>query len=307
MTGAYVDQAGKTGGLASMYMRGAENSHLLIMLDGVKLNDPTTTRGSAYDLSSLDISLIERIEVLRGPASAVDGGEALAGVVHIITRRPAQPGVSGSAWGAAGRDHHRKLGGSVGFGMPTMQAQVGTGRSEEGRSGSDATLCLNTASGSLRFSPGATVQGELFAHRVERKSTAFPDDSGGPRLAVLRELTVRDSTDDSYGLKLSGGDARSVQSQGSVGALDRRERDDNAAVDPGARFPVPAFVSTTDFRRRNAVISATHDGGSGFSVVVGLERQTERGSLSSIGDFSFIGSPQALTFELDRSTNSALR
>lgn len=52
VTGAYVDQAGATGSFASMYMRGAENSHLLILLDGVKLNDPTTTRGSAYDLSA---------------------------------------------------------------------------------------------------------------------------------------------------------------------------------------------------------------------------------------------------------------
>ncbi len=305
VTGAYVDQAGKSGGFASMYMRGAENSHLLIMLDGVKLNDPTTTRGSAYDLSSIDIAMIDRIEVLRGPASALYGGEALSGVVHIITRRTPRPGVSGSVYGALGGGHHRKLGGSVAFGQPALQAQVSVGRSDEGSAGGDATLRLNTLSGWVRFAPAATLQGELFAHRAERKSTAFPDDSGGPRLAVNRELTVRDSTDRTYGGKLSAGDVRSVQLQAGVSVFDRQERSDNAAVDPGVRFPVPAFVSDTDFRRNNAYVSATHDTGAGTSFVVGLERQTESGRLTSVGDFFFIGSPQTLTFELDRSTNSA--
>ena len=42
--GLFVDRAG-TGGFSSLYMRGAESSHVLIMIDGVKVNDPTTTRG----------------------------------------------------------------------------------------------------------------------------------------------------------------------------------------------------------------------------------------------------------------------
>ncbi len=110
VTGIYVDQAGSAGGFVSMYLRGAENSHLLILLDGVRLNDPTTTRGSTYDLSAIDVNQIERIEVLRGPASAVYGGEALAGVVHFITRRAAVNGIAGSGYAAAGGDDERSYG-----------------------------------------------------------------------------------------------------------------------------------------------------------------------------------------------------
>ena len=73
------------------------------MIDGVKVNDPTTTRGSAYDLSSIDVYQIERIEVLRGPASAIYGAEALAGVVNFITKKGKQSGVGGSAYGAIGQ------------------------------------------------------------------------------------------------------------------------------------------------------------------------------------------------------------
>src|SRR6185503_4916958 len=100
LNGVYVDSAGGTGGFTSLYLRGAENSHLLVLIDGVKVNDPTTTRGSAYDLSAIDVSQVERIELLRGPASAVHGGEALAGVLNIVTRPTGDSAFGASAYGA---------------------------------------------------------------------------------------------------------------------------------------------------------------------------------------------------------------
>jgi outer membrane receptor protein involved in Fe transport len=76
-------------------------------------------------------------------------------------------------------------------------------------------------------------------------------------------------------------------------------------VDGGVRFPVPAFVSETDFRRGNLAASARWaPAASGFSLVAGVERQTEKGSLTSVGDFFGAGTPQTLTFALDRDTDS---
>lgn len=305
VTGAYVDQAGATGGFASLYMRGAENSHLLILLDGVKLNDPTTTRGSAYDLSSIDINQIDRIEVLRGPASAVYGGEALAGVVHIITKRGAQAGVSGNGYLAVGGDHHRRYGASVGIGADSVRAQINAGSSQDGTSGSDdGKLRLDSVSGSVRFLPGAGIDAEVFGSHVKRKSEAFPDDSGGTRLAVNRQKTLRDSTDQALGVKLGWGDARQVRVAGSVAVFDRDEHADNAFVDGGVRFPVPPFVSDTNMKRTNAVVTATHDYNDRASVVAGVEYQVEDGDLTSVGDFFGLGSPQTLSFELKRKTRA---
>jgi vitamin B12 transporter len=304
VTGVYVDQAGPAGGFASMYMRAAENSHLLLMLAGVKLNDPTTTRGSAYDLSSIAIEQVERIEVLRGPASAVYGGEALAGVVHIITKRTAGTGVAGTGYAAAGGDGYRKLGGSLAFGKDALQAQIGAGSSEDGSSGERGQLRLRTVSGSVRLSPSDSLQAELFATQVGRESEAFPDDSGGPRLAVNRATTVRDSTDRIYGLRLGAGDIRSWRIQALASVYDRREAADNAAVDAGVRFPVPAFTSDTDFKRTNLSVAVSREFGSAGSVVAGLEYQKEDGSLTSVGDFFGAGSPQTLTFELERDTKA---
>ena len=167
VTGAHVDAAGATGGFASVYLRGAENSHLLVLVDGVKLNDPTTTRGSAYDLSSLDVSQIERIELLRGPASAVYGGEALAGVLHVITKPVvAQSGVSGTAWLGTGGEGYRKAGGALAFGEDRLRLRLSAGRSEDGGSGRDAKLELDDLTG--RGGADAALAGRLRPAVTER-------------------------------------------------------------------------------------------------------------------------------------------
>jgi outer membrane cobalamin receptor len=57
-----------------------------VLVDGVRVNDPTNARGGSFDLSALDVADVERVEIARGPYSAVYGGDALAGVINIVTR-----------------------------------------------------------------------------------------------------------------------------------------------------------------------------------------------------------------------------
>ena len=57
------------------------------MIDGIKLNDPTNSRGGSFDFSKLSTDSIERIEIVRGPLSAVYGSDAVGGVINIIARR----------------------------------------------------------------------------------------------------------------------------------------------------------------------------------------------------------------------------
>src|SRR6188768_4084481 len=84
-----VDQVGGRGGTGSVYMRGADPNYTLVLVDGVRVNDPTNARGGSFDLSALDMADVERVEVARGPYSAVYGGDALAGVINIVTRHEA--------------------------------------------------------------------------------------------------------------------------------------------------------------------------------------------------------------------------
>ncbi|MCD6517526.1 MAG: TonB-dependent receptor [Candidatus Aminicenantes bacterium] len=79
-------QSGASGQTASLFIRGANSSHTKIMLDGTELNDPMDPNRS-FDFSHLFTENIDRIEIIRGPQSTLYGSDAMAGVIHIITRQ----------------------------------------------------------------------------------------------------------------------------------------------------------------------------------------------------------------------------
>jgi vitamin B12 transporter len=78
-------QTGGSGAQTSVFLRGATPGQTLLLVDGVRIGDPSSTDGS-IDLGGLVASDIERIEILRGPQSALYGSDAMGGVIHIITR-----------------------------------------------------------------------------------------------------------------------------------------------------------------------------------------------------------------------------
>jgi vitamin B12 transporter len=77
-----VVQNGGPGMQATLLMRGGGSNQVLVLIDGIKFNSPST--GSA-DLSGFLTTDVERIEIIKGPQSTLYGSEAMAGVVNIIT------------------------------------------------------------------------------------------------------------------------------------------------------------------------------------------------------------------------------
>jgi vitamin B12 transporter len=101
--GVAVTQNGGPGEAASVFIRGANSEHTLVLLDGVPLNDPVNPSRSA-DLAHVYFDNIDRVEILRGPQSPLYGSDALAGVVNILTKRGEGParltlGMSGGSYG----------------------------------------------------------------------------------------------------------------------------------------------------------------------------------------------------------------
>ncbi len=82
--GVEIQSRGPMGAQSDIVMRGGTFQQVLILLDGIKLNDPITGHFSSYiPVAPFEI---ERIEVLRGPAAAIYGAEAVGGVINIITK-----------------------------------------------------------------------------------------------------------------------------------------------------------------------------------------------------------------------------
>ncbi|WP_198411852.1 TonB-dependent receptor plug domain-containing protein [Microvirga flavescens] len=84
--GLSITETGGAGGVTTVRIRGAEARHTLVLIDGVRVNDPSTAAGE-FDFANLVATDIERIEVLRGPQSALYGSDAIGGVINVITRK----------------------------------------------------------------------------------------------------------------------------------------------------------------------------------------------------------------------------
>lgn len=83
-----VVRQGGLGQQTSVFLRGTNSGHTLVLVDGVEMNDPSNP-GRLFDFAGLSVDNIEQIEIMRGPGSTLYGSDAMGGVIHIITRRGA--------------------------------------------------------------------------------------------------------------------------------------------------------------------------------------------------------------------------
>lgn len=146
--GVSLTQSGGPGHTQTARIRGGDVRHTLVLIDGIRANDPTST-GREFDFSTLVLAEIERIEVLRGPQSALYGSDALGGVVNIITRR--------------------------GKGPPRAKLSVeagsyGTKETKGGVSGGDGTVDY-----AFGFSAFDTAGFSSFGHRIPRLRFVRPE------------------------------------------------------------------------------------------------------------------------------------
>lgn len=79
--GVAINRTGQVGAVTSAFIRGGNSNYNLVMIDGIPMND----FGGGFDLSPLPVDGVDRVEVMRGPESALYGENAVAGVINIIT------------------------------------------------------------------------------------------------------------------------------------------------------------------------------------------------------------------------------
>ncbi|MEN2975913.1 TonB-dependent receptor [Tistrella bauzanensis] len=119
--GVAVSRTGSVGGLSQIRIRGSEGNQTLVRIDGIEVSDPSA--GSEFDFAHLLAYEVERIEVLRGPQSALYGSDAMGGVIDITTKRGAGP-LSGSLRTEAGSFETREAVGSLSYGDEIFDGMV---------------------------------------------------------------------------------------------------------------------------------------------------------------------------------------
>ena len=181
-----VNQNGGPGGTASVFLRGANSEHTLVLLDGVELNDPVNPSRSA-DLAHLLLADVGRIEILRGPQSPLYGSDALGGVINIIPLRgEGRPRLilTGSGGSFSTFSGQAAVSGST----PSVHYSFGLSRYRTaGISAADSGLAGNsepdgyanwTLSGRLGIALNKNLDLNLSAHSIRAKTDI--DNFGGP-------------------------------------------------------------------------------------------------------------------------------
>ncbi|MBP7917532.1 MAG: TonB-dependent receptor [Arenimonas sp.] len=114
--GIDIVRAGGSGAQNSLFLRGGNSNHTLILIDGVRVNSATQ---GLFDFAHLPLANIERIEIVRGPRAAFWGSDAISGVIQIFTRAPKKLSADLSL------GSYQRIGGNLGFGIGDEDNNVG--------------------------------------------------------------------------------------------------------------------------------------------------------------------------------------
>src|SRR4029453_4356138 len=277
--GVHIDQAGSRGGTSSVYLRGSDPNFTVVMIDGIKVNDPTNSRGGSFDFSTLSTDSIERIEIVRGSLSAVYGSDAMGGVINIITRRGAGA-PSNSVEGTAGRfDHYRALlqtGGTLGIlDYAASGSYLDNGRAVEGDRFVGETVYAN-----LGVRPTDVIELRWFLRYAHSRRKAFPDDSGGPEFAVIRTVEKRNGDELATGITLKHTPLPWWEYNLQLSLYHSQDHSDSPGVAPGVRDPVgiPPNMTDNDLRRTDIIVRSLFSIARGVQFALGGEGLFEDGT-----------------------------
>ncbi|KYJ87570.1 TonB-dependent receptor plug domain-containing protein [Sulfurovum riftiae] len=122
VAGIQMTNLGGLGQPTSFFVRGQDSGKVLVLLDGMRLNDPSTTNGTAL-LDALTTNNIGQIEIVKGGVSSIWGSNASAGVINIITKEPKE-GTHGSVALSYGSYNTRGIDADIGYKSEKLTAQV---------------------------------------------------------------------------------------------------------------------------------------------------------------------------------------
>ena len=284
--GLTLQQSGGPGTLTSLFTRGGESDYTLVLVDGVRVN----AFGGGLDLSQVPLQNIDRVEVVRGPQSALYGSDAIAGVINIVTRTGGNPSAQAHVEGGS-RSMVRGAASTAGeargtrwqLGAHRMQDDGFTGTTEDGEqvTNDDARQSeVSGAAGWRHTGSGADILGNVHYLDTDRGSPGpFGSDPMNRYEAVdrvARSLTSR----------ISGG-ARWVQPWfGPASRIRQRVEFDRADYDLTfrSRFGESASHTTRSHARVQTDVAAS----AAFGISGGVDWLGERGGSTFItaGDAS---------------------
>lgn len=294
----FIAQPGGRSGFAAATLDGADPNFTLVLFDGVPINNATSSRGGAVNLAEIGSFGLASLYLLPAQLSAVLGSGALAGVLAITPRGPADRLEFTAQGGGISQGGHTLAAGLSGPISGSWGASLTGQIDDDGAPTQLGRFVARTAVLRVVRNGGAD---RLLLRFNDVDASGFPDASGGALLAdrrvaeqrrareFLTAARTRKSLGDGLALDLSTswlGRSDSLASPGVAGA----------ASNPAG---LPASIDTTRYDRLLGHASLAWTAGA-TQLAVGMEASTERGRSTGELDFGFFALPTA--YRLDRST-----
>lgn len=278
-----IAENGNAGGFTYVSLRGGEFNFTLVTIDGVAVNDSTNSRGGGFDFNQIHPSAIDRIEVYRGGVNAIYGGEAISGVVNIVTRDRTDPVFFVEV------GNHRQFNTSY----------VGSKELNE-----NASLLTSFSSLNKRVSSFQQIKSQQAMSKFSAKYnkahyslmlafndvdvSGFTEDSGGPLFAQPQSEETRDSRQ--WLVNSSGhwqiDDKLSTQVEFSF--LKRNEIIDNPGIVDGVFSGIPASVVRSEYNRVEFDGFANYSVDKDTKIILGSNLRKQRGVNIGTLDFGFL-------------------
>jgi vitamin B12 transporter len=291
--GVALVQSGSFGALTSLFLRGGESRYTKVLIDGVPVNAP----GGFFDFSHLTTDNIDRIEIVRGPASVLYGADAASGIVQIFTR-PGSNERRASLAVRGGTYHSLDLDGDVVGSTP-----LGGFSMSAGHHSSNGILPFNneyrngTLSSALALAHGARGDAKIAA-RYTAAEFHFPTDFTGQPVdsnsyRVQHRLTV--------GLDASRNLSANFQAKLLAGSNDVSDLSEDIAVPFGSSTPQHSAFRSRGYRRNiEGRLAFFLPRDATLSVGAAFEKEHENSSSGS----GAVGGPTTETDSFDASRHN---
>jgi outer membrane cobalamin receptor len=277
--GLTVARSGGPGTLTAMFPRGGESDYTLVFIDGIQVN----AFGGSFDFAHLSASNIDRIEIVRGPQSAIYGSNAIGAVVRIVTREggPARGDASVEA-GSFGTTHlSASSSGTAGGWFWGSSADRFASDGFNGRQTDAGEMVENDryerteagGTGGWRSATGdRALRGQL---RFARDDRGFPGPFGSNPASIYSGVdTVAHGTDDRWIGSIGGTlpTGRRVRTHGQIAWNDI----DSTFLSASSFSPTGTSLSTSGSRRLDARLQTDVTIRNGFDISAGVQLQRER-------------------------------
>ncbi|MDP1890413.1 MAG: TonB-dependent receptor [Gemmatimonadaceae bacterium] len=277
--GVSVVTASSFGSQSSLFVRGGQGNYVRVLLDGAPLNEP----GGAIDLGAVTLDNIERVEIVRGPASVLYGADAVTGVVQLISRT----GAAGARAALAldGGSHGQRdvtLSGALGGERVSVSSSLAD-RSARGILPYNNEYRNQSAAASLRLAPDAHTEAVLSA-RWFAAAYHYPTESDGSLGDHNAENTTR-----RLALAFSGRRAigERLAASWTLTSSEHFPRSNDAPDSAADTLGFFGFFSRGTVTRRSAELRVTARAGATQSITIGVDgsRDHERSASHSLSEY----------------------